>query len=159
MDTAKFIIRPAAIEDMEALTALYLAYGEELKRSGLHYDIRTENVPKVLESRIKSRLIYFAAAESAGEIVGFVIASILRLGGEYLCGGEASVGYLNDIYVAPAARRQGLAEALTASAEAWLRENGVRAMELQVVTGNTAGEAFWRRQGAYPVGTLCYKKL
>ena len=155
-----YAIRPAVEEDLSALLALYRAYHQELKGFGMNYDLREENLEKVFQVRIKSRLILTAVAEDeSGALSGFVFCSILRLGQEYLCDGAASVGYLNDLYVAPDARRQALAARLSAYAEGWLRENGVTAMELQVLGQNRSGQAFWAKQGMQPIGMLCYKPL
>jgi len=153
-------IRPAAPEDLEGLLVLYRDYHQGLLPCGMNYDVNEEALPKVLESRIRSRLILTAVAEGEdGALLGFVFCSILRLSGEYLCRGESSVGYLNDLYVAPSARGQGLARRLTAYAEGWLRENGITTMELQVLGKNESARAFWQQQGMEPIGILCCKYL
>ena len=92
-------------------------------------------------------------------LLGFVFCSILRLSPEYLCQGAASVGFLNDLYVSPAARRQGLARRLTAFAETWLQENGINVMQLQILPGNAAAQAYWSGHGMTPVATICSKTL
>lgn len=153
-------IRPGTAEDLNELLRLYRDYHKGLLGVGMNYDLNEENLPRVMENRLRSRLILTAVAEDGtGALCGFVFCSILRLAPEYLCRGEASMGYLNDLYVAPEARRQGLAQKLTGYAEDWLKEQGISVMELQVLGKNEKARAFWEKQGMEPIGTLCCKYL
>ena len=153
-------IRHATAEDLEALLGLYHDYHNGLLAVGMNYDLNEQNLPRVLENRVRSRLILTAVAQAeSGDLVGFVFCSILRLAPEYLCRGENCVGYLNDLYVSPSARRQGLAHALTDYAEAWLREQDVKVLELQVLEQNTGAWNFWKQQDMKPVGRICCKYL
>lgn len=153
-------IRQGTAEDLQALLSLYRDYHKGLLDVGMNYDLNEETLPRVMETRIRSRLILTAVAEDeTGALCGFVFCSILRLAPEYLCRGESSVGYLNDLYVAPVARHQGLARKLTQYAEIWLREQGITTMELQVLGKNAKAREFWEKQGMEPIGTLCCKYL
>ena len=156
----EYTIRPAAAEDLPRLLELYRDYFRGLLDRGMNYELNEETLPRVLETRIRSRLILTAVAEDeTGALLGFVFCSILRLSQEFLCRGQGSVGFLNDLYVVPAARRQGLARRLTAYAEDWLRENGIETLELQVLPGNAEARAYWDRQGMTPVAIWCSKPL
>ncbi len=153
-------IRQGRAEDLEALLYLYRDYHRGLLDVGMNYDLNEDVLPRVMETRIRSRLILTAVAEDeTGALRGFVFCSILRLAPEYLCKGESSVGYLNDLYVAPEARHQGLAQKLTTYAEDWLKEQGISTMELQVLGKNANAQEFWKKQGMEPIGTLCCKYL
>ncbi len=153
-------IRQGTAEDLPELLRLYRDYHQGLLDVGMNYDLNEETLPRVMENRLRSRLILTAVAENgAGELCGFVFCSILRLAPEYVCRGESSVGYLNDLYVAPAARHQGLAQKLTQYAENWLKEQDISVMELQVLGKNANAREFWKKQGMEPIGTLCCKYL
>lgn len=153
-------VRQGTAEDLEQLLRLYHDYHNGLLEVGMNYDLNEETLPRVMQNRLRSRLVLTAVAEdAAGELQGFVFCSILRLAPEYTCRGEASVGYLNDLYVAPGARGQGLARKLTAYAENWLREQEVSVMELQVLGKNEKAQEFWKKQGMEPIGLLCCKYL
>ena len=155
-----YTIREAAPEDLDALTALYQTYFADLKACGMNFDLRAENLPRVLQARIRSHLLLAAVAEAEdGAIAGFVFGSILRLGAEYSCGGAGSIGYVNELYITPAARRQGLSRRLVDFCEDWLRGQGVTAVQAQVLAGNGAAHAMWQACGMTPVGTLYEKKL
>ena len=153
-------VRQGTAEDLPKLLRLYEDYHKGLLEVGMNYDLNEENLPRVMENRLRSRLILTAVAENeVGELCGFVFCSILRLAPEYVCRGESSVGYLNDLYVAPAARHHGLAQRLTQYAENWLKEQDVSVMELQVLGKNEKAREFWEKQGMEPIGTLCCKYL
>ena len=153
-------IRQGTAEDLDQLLRLYHDYHEGLLDVGMNYDLNEEALPRVMQTRLRSRLILTAVAEDEkGNLQGFVFCSILRLAPEYLCRGESSVGYLNDLYVAPNARHQGLAQKLTAYAESWLREQDVKVMELQVLGKNEHAQQYWKQQAKEPIGILCCKYL
>ena len=153
-------IRQGTAEDLDQLLRLYHDYHEGLLDVGMNYDLNEEALPRVMQTRLRSRLILTAVAEDEkGNLQGFVFCSILRLAPEYLCRGESSVGYLNDLYVAPNARHQGLARKLTAYAESWLREQDVKVMELQVLGKNENAQQYWKQQAMEPIGILCCKYL
>lgn len=56
-------------------------------------------------------------------------------------------GYVTDIVVDPAARRQGIGRALFAALRGWMRERGADHLRLQVLDRNPASQAFWREMG------------
>ncbi len=56
--------------------------------------------------------------------------------------------YVDDLYVAPAARRSGLAGRLLDAARQWGAEVGATELRAGVLASNPAGRAFWERQGA-----------
>ncbi|MEM7788816.1 MAG: GNAT family N-acetyltransferase [Bacteroidota bacterium] len=58
-----------------------------------------------------------------------------------------SMVYVDDLYVAPAARGAGVATALLDAARAWGREEGATQLRAGVLARNEAGRAFWARQG------------
>ena len=153
-------LREATEADLPALLELHQDYHRELQSFGMPYDLKPGGLEEALRLRIRSRLILTAVAQGEdGGLAGFVVCSILRLANEYLCEDCGSVGYLNDLYVIPALRRQGLALKLTGMAEDWLREREIPTMQLQVLQNNPAAHRYWQRVGMGPVGTLYDKKL
>ena len=144
---------------LTALAALFDEYQAYLKTVGLTYDYRQGSAAEVLHARLRSRLFRILSASVDGAAAGFLICSLQRLPGEYLCCGSGMIGYINDLYVAPQYRGNGIAGALVAEAENWLRASGATTAELQVVTGNQAAERFWHSKGLRPVRTTHAKKL
>lgn len=62
----------------------------------------------------------------------------------------AQFGYLSDLFVAPAWRRQGVGRRLFREACAFCRAHGVGGMQLQVYHRNGPGRAFWDALGFEP---------
>ena len=60
------------------------------------------------------------------------------------------VGHVGHVYVAPAHRRQGVARALLAYAEAWFRAREVGWMQLSWQPGNHLADQAWRASGFEP---------
>lgn len=56
-------------------------------------------------------------------------------------------GYVNNLYVAPNRRGQGLAKELMRQAEDWFRSRGVRKLRLTVTSSNEAAVALYQRSG------------
>lgn len=155
-----YTIEPAREEDLAELTALYLDYFDQLCDVGMNYELSREDLPEVLRGRIRSRLILAALARTAeGTPAGFVFCSFLRISREYRCCGESFIGYINDIYTVPAARREGLAARLFRYAEDWLRAQGVTAVEAQILSENRASLAFFSKLGLKPVNTTYFKTI
>lgn len=156
----EYAIRDAREEELDALLALYRSYYRELAGYGMNYELDEAQLPDVLRAKIKSRLLLAAVAEGEdGRLAGFSFCAISRLGREHRCRGKSSVGFLQELYVVPEARRLGLAGRLADYAKSWLRDNGITTLSLEVLCGNPAGLAFWKRQGLVPVATVCQQNL
>jgi ribosomal-protein-alanine N-acetyltransferase len=80
------------------------------------------------------------AEKVCGEIVGFVIAHIERIGSEWRA-------YLVTLDVAPEHRQRGLARRLMREAEACALGAGVRQIQLHVFQGNEVAIRFYERLG------------
>jgi len=78
----------------------------------------------------------FWLAEREGRVVGTAMA-----------GWDGHRGWLYSVGVHPAARRGGVGARLVAEAEAALAALGCPKINLQVLAGNEAAQAFWRRMG------------
>lgn len=61
-----------------------------------------------------------------------------------------TTGYLADLYVAPAFRRQGVGTRLARSALQWFAEQGITEVYLQVTEQNQVGLNFWQKIGFGP---------
>ncbi len=56
-------------------------------------------------------------------------------------------GFIEDCYVVPSLRKQGIGSQLVVSATKWFQSKNVGRIELSLVAKNTEGEAFWRKAG------------
>lgn len=85
-----------------------------------------------------------SVAIEADRQVGYCMATVL----EYPPVFETQRhGFIQDVAVTEIARRHGVASALFAHAESWLRKRGVRRIELNVAATNEVSQAFWRKMG------------
>jgi len=85
-------------------------------------------------------LVAEADGELIGQIVGVVRDSVpVFEHGRY--------GYVTDVVVAPAARRNGVGQALFEALKAWFCERSVSHLQLQVAHNNPTSQTFWRAMG------------
>ena len=84
-------------------------------------------------------------AEHHGEPVGLLTAHLYTPAPTFA---EALMVYVDDLYVAPSARRLGAASGLMDEARAWAYGAGATDIRAGVLAGNAAARAFWAGQGA-----------
>jgi ribosomal protein S18 acetylase RimI-like enzyme len=94
-------------------------------------------------------------AKSGAEAVGFAHGMVKFLP-DYL--GGFPVGTITHIYVEDIARRSGIGRELVNELEEWFLTKNVHSVELQVISGNPAGQEFWRKLG-YEEELLQYRKI
>ena len=91
----------------------------------------------------------FVAVPNAAP-VGFVTAH--RWGPPPIYAPSSEV-YLDEIYVAPAARREGLGAQLVAAVRHWAESLGASRLRMRTVAANDTARAFWSEQDAAPFST------
>jgi ribosomal protein S18 acetylase RimI-like enzyme len=130
-------VRRADANDLDALTGLFDAYRQFYKQPSDVVAART-----FLVERIAHDESVVLIAEHEANAIGFVqlypLFSSVRLGRTWL---------LNDLYVAPQARRLGAARALLDAACAFARERGALGLELETGAGNLSAQALYRSAG------------
>ncbi len=137
-DSRVIQIRPFVSADADAVVALWRACGLA----------RPQNDPrKDIARKLRVNPEWFLVAESAGEIVGTVMA-----------GYEGHRGWINYLGVAPALQRGGLGRRLMDEAEARLRAAGCPKINLQVRPDNRAAIAFYERIGFAVEGAISLGK-
>lgn len=83
-------------------------------------------------------------AEMGNRIVGQMIG-LLR--DEYAVFEPAQFGYVTDVAVDPAVRRNGVGRMLFEAVKNWFRERGVSRLRMMVAHNNTVSQPFWRAMG------------
>jgi aminoglycoside 6'-N-acetyltransferase I len=85
------------------------------------------------------REIAFLAFDADDAAIGFAEASLRH---DYVNGTDSSpVGFLEGLYVVPAARRRGVGAALVAAVERWIRERGCAELASDALLDNVASHA------------------
>ncbi len=153
-------IRPAAIEDLDALLEIYLSRARDhVALDPDHYRVpeaaaAADRLRGIIEDDARSSG-YLAAAVD-GRIVGSVSIAILPLpteGSMMAAVPTAEIG----IAVLDGERDSGVGTALMAAAEAWAGARGIRAILLDMSVRNAAAQRFYERLG-YEVNGLYLRK-
>ena len=133
-------IREATSADRDRVRALYEEFvGEIPPPPGIPVDI--EHELGEIDDYLGEQNVALVAEDDDGEIVGFALAKMDHPG----------IGHLSDLYVAPAARRQGAARELIREAATRLREREDAAVvTLGVQVTNDDARAAYERLGFQP---------
>ncbi|MDG1579815.1 GNAT family N-acetyltransferase [Pseudomonas sp. GOM6] len=131
-------INRAAVADLDALVPLFCGYLTFYQRE--HDEAE---VLRFLAQRLeRGESVVYLARDGQGRAQGFVqlypFFASLQLSPAWL---------LSDLFVAPAARRQGLAEALMDSARVHAEATGACGLQLETAKDNFAGQALYEKLG------------
>ncbi len=127
-------VRVATPDDLDAIEALWRAFAAEIPAPPHE---QTDPATELAEIReiVGSGLAWLAERE--GDAIGVVLARRRT----------PRVGRITDLYVVPAARRAGVAEALTRAVAARFVEEGVDTIDLEVTAANGTARAVYGRWG------------
>jgi ribosomal protein S18 acetylase RimI-like enzyme len=152
-NVAEIVIRSITLDDADILADMWLslvashqALDDNLPaaaRGGEHRYVR-----RVMD-RLSDPYTCALMAEVDGQAVGYVLAMVVDLMPDIFA--EPPAGFLADIYVEPAFRRQGVGRSLVGIVQDWFRQCGVQYFDWQVAAHNPAGLAFWRSIGGQEV--------
>ena len=140
-------VRRAEANDLDTLAGLFDAYRQFYKQPSDAAAARAflaeriandESVVLICANDHATAGPHFVGAEAIGFVQLYPLFSSVRLGRTWL---------LNDLYVAPQARRLGAARALLDVACAYARERGALGLELETGTDNVTAQALYRSAG------------
>jgi ribosomal protein S18 acetylase RimI-like enzyme len=141
------MIRRATEQDLPALQALWIEFIDfprtrdpYFTRSAQGHELFAQLVLDHLDSD-RTRIVVDTDRDT---VIGYVIARIEE--GPKMYQGD-QYGYLEDVVVAAGQRRRGIGTALYQALAAWLREQGIERIELEIAIQNEVATAFWREQG------------
>lgn len=127
----------AGLDDVDALAPLFAAYRA--------FYAQTDDLPLArafLHERMQRGESVALLARLDGNAAGFV-----QLYPSFSSVSAARIWILNDLFVAAAARRRGVAQALLEAASAFARSDGAIRLELETDLGNDAAQALYRAMG------------
>jgi len=139
-------IRRAGPQDLDALAVLFDAY------RGFYG--QPSDVPRArdwLRTRMRVGESVVLVAEREGGLAGFT-----QLYPMFSSVRTARTWILNDLFVAEAARRGGIARALLDAAVAFARAEGAVGISLETTRGNAAARALYRAAGWHEDDTQWY---
>lgn len=127
-------VRAAASDDVSALERLWHAFEDEVP-SPPHVDVDTTRELAELREGVAAGLVF--VAEDDGDLIGYALARRT----------SPRVGRLTDLYVAPDARRGGIAAALVHAVVEALAADGIEHLDLEVLASNAGARAVYHRWG------------
>ena len=138
----KFSIAPAVVEDCRECARLLVG---QLDEHGV--DASAERLERLLEKVVASaERGFLLLARDRGRMVGVAYVATM-LSAEH-CG---MVAWLEELYVAPDYRSQGIGTALVSAVLARARETGIVAMDLEIDVSHNRAESLYRRFGFRPL--------
>ena len=140
-------IRDAAEGDVEAI----LAMQSRLAAAHVAWDAARFAVGDATEPAYRAWLeqgrrgsgVMVLVAEVDGVVSGYMIAELMPAEPKYWA---TACVYVHDLFLEPAARGVGAAEAMVARARAWAEAEGL-GMRALVAAGNAGGKRFFERAG------------
>jgi ribosomal protein S18 acetylase RimI-like enzyme len=145
-------------QDLPLIAEMYLELNDYFYRLGYRLP-HPENVGEVWLDSFRRTLGRFSnvfIAEVDGKVAGFMLCRIKRVPPHM---GGVLVGELSDMWIISDARRLGIGDKLSRLALAWLREQGVHSVEIQVLRDNEASWKLYDRMGfqlEFRVGRLLW---
>lgn len=133
----KTSIRRATLDDLDALTPLFDAYRG-------FYEQRSE--PELARDFLQARLQRGESVIFLGHI-GDTPAGFTQLYPMFSSVRARRVWILNDLFVAPEARRHGVAQGLLRAAADFARADGAARLELETTPDNHTAQALYRALG------------
>lgn len=133
-------IEPPVMDDCEAIADLWVQLARGQRSHGSHL-LAEENRALVRERVVRSVATAGVLVARDPEIVGFVMFGPEV--GDYEQ--DVSRGVIQNLYVRPGRRGEGVGSALLEAAERRLVERGADVVSLEVMAGNEAAVRFYRR--------------
>ncbi len=134
----EFTIRQATLSDLDALVPLFDAY-RQFYRQPPDLDLARRFLAERFE---RSESVVFLALDAHGAAVGFT-----QLYPSFSSASAARILVLNDLFVAPPARRQGLGAALLDAAASFGRAAGAVRLTLSTEVTNEAAQTLYEAEG------------
>jgi ribosomal protein S18 acetylase RimI-like enzyme len=142
-------IGPPKLDDVERLATLF---GEDM--ATLRVDVEHDDLVELakhivadLESDDPGCVCWVARDAETGHAVGVILANFewsLKFAGRAL--------WIEELYVTPAARRQGLGRILVEHLLDWAESHDIRGIDLEAYQGNTPASILYRSLGFHRLG-------
>lgn len=150
MPESEITIRRATPDDRAAAAGLWMRLLDEHTRLDSRFEVagdarrRWENDYLVW---LRDGTWRFFVAEAGGALVGLISAHRWAPPPVYAYTEEV---YVNDLFVHPDARAQGVGARLLEAVQTWAEELQAARIRIGVLAENEAGRAFWEGRGARP---------
>lgn len=146
-------VEPATPSDIDQVVERWVALAAEQRSHGSHLTVEPNRdvMRETLARHVMDHTCFVARqdiddASDGGPIVGFVSFDFERDGLDR----DVGRGVVQNLYVDPVARDQGVGSALLAAAEDALAAAGVERVVLEAMAANAAARRFYERNGYDP---------
>lgn len=145
--------RRAEIGESRKIAEIYNEFLCDLRDIGrdVYFDfeeLSVEDREELLRDRFDKDKGLVVVAEAQGEIVGFISMTIINC--FMIVSSVKEIGYIEAGYVKPSFRRMGITARLEKMVEEFLREKGIRYLELFTLLDNEIANTSWSRLGFVP---------
>lgn len=140
-------IRKAATKDITAIAELRFKQGWYHARLDVFFTLvpgAKEKHRNIIKSCLRSLRQCLIVAEARDQIVGFALGTLKP---RPPFSKVKIIGFIDDVYILPAYRRQGIAGQLLNEMQIWFRKRGIRYVELTVHVQNVIGQSVWKKYG------------
>ncbi|MFC7079977.1 GNAT family N-acetyltransferase [Halorussus caseinilyticus] len=136
-----------SIEDADAAADRWVELAADQRGFGSHL-LADENRATIREAIARSAVSdeLLVARDDAGELVGFVTFGVESSNYEQ----DATRGFVQNIYVVPDRRDEGVGSELLGAAETKLVDDGADTLALEMMADNRDARRFYRRHGYAP---------
>jgi len=138
METRKIFVRRATLADVELIVPLFDAY-RQFYEQARNLALAREFLRERLE---RDQSVIFVALHSDGAAVGFT-----QLFPSFSSASAQRIFILNDLFVDPAARRNGVGQQLLEAAAEFGRGEGAIRLTLSTAHSNTSAQSLYEAQG------------
>lgn len=141
-----YAVREGVADDVPRLKSLWLALYENQKANGMLVELPDDAFDRWAASLtpMLGRFACLFVVERNSELVGFLAGRIRALPSYF---GGAQAGFISDVYVDEAHRRNGFGRQLVSAAMEWFRNLGISRLELQVIVNNPAARKLYKELG------------
>ncbi len=145
-------VEVATLDDLDRIVELWVALAEQQREHGTHLTVEPnrELIRENLAQRIVNQTCLVArraeTADGTAEILGFLSFDQERNGLDR----DVERGVIENLYVVPESRGEGLGTALLEVAEAALAGAGADRIVLEAMAENEAARQFYEAQGYHP---------
>ena len=142
-----FTIRPGRKEDAAEAARLWMQSAEEHTSHDRIYETSPgaeKTMRRFLAEVANSGYSFLFVAVAGDQTVGFISGELRQGSPTFLPKTWASV---DDVFVEPEYRNQGMGRALLQSVRAWAQERGADGISLQVAAANSRGRKFYEKLG------------
>lgn len=143
-------IKTATLDDVPAIAELFDGYRQFYKQSS---DLNAAHA--FIEARLKNHesVIFYAQTDS-GEPLGFT-----QLYPTFSSVSVSKRWILNDLYVSPTARNQGVGHLLMEAAKQFAENDGAGTVQLSASVGNTGAQKLYESLGYQKITNFYYYSL